>query len=59
MGLMARPVAPIANVVMAVRPVRVLVEKTIKVHRGAAMPRSSSPRSAPPSSGSSSATAPG
>ncbi len=39
MGLMARPVAPIANVVMAARPVRVLVEKTIGVHRGAAMPR--------------------
>ncbi|HYN18531.1 MAG TPA: 4Fe-4S dicluster domain-containing protein, partial [Actinomycetes bacterium] len=39
MGGMARPVAPIANAVMAARPVRVLVEKTIKVHRGAAMPK--------------------
>jgi glycerol-3-phosphate dehydrogenase subunit C len=39
MGRMARPVAPLANRVMAARPVRVLVEKTIGVHRGAAMPR--------------------
>jgi glycerol-3-phosphate dehydrogenase subunit C len=39
MGAMARPVAPIANAVMAARPVRVLVEKAIGVHRGAAMPK--------------------
>jgi glycerol-3-phosphate dehydrogenase subunit C len=39
MGAMARPVAPIANVVMAARPVRVLVEKAMGVHRGAAMPK--------------------
>ena len=39
MGGMARPVAPIANAVMAARPVRLLVEKTIGVHRGAAMPK--------------------
>ena len=39
MGLMARPVAPIANVVMAATPVRVAVEKVLKVHRGAAMPK--------------------
>src|SRR4030095_16470008 len=39
MGLMARPVAPIANVVMAATPVRVAVEKLLKVHRGAAQAR--------------------
>jgi glycerol-3-phosphate dehydrogenase subunit C len=39
MGAMARPVAPIANAVMAARPVRVLVEKAMGVHRGAAMPK--------------------
>jgi glycerol-3-phosphate dehydrogenase subunit C len=39
MARMARPVAPLANRVMAARPVRVLVEKAIGVHRGAAMPR--------------------
>ena len=39
MGMLARPVAPIANLAMAATPVRVLVEKTIGVHRGAAMPR--------------------
>jgi glycerol-3-phosphate dehydrogenase subunit C len=39
MGRLARPVAPIANLMMAATPVRVLVEKTIGVHRRAAMPR--------------------
>ena len=39
MGRMARPVAPLANLAMAARPVRVAVEKTLGVHRGAAMPR--------------------
>ena len=39
MGRLARPVAPLANALMAARPVRVLVEKTIGVHRGAAMPK--------------------
>jgi glycerol-3-phosphate dehydrogenase subunit C len=39
MGRLARPVAPLANVAMAARPVRVAVEKAIGVHRGAAMPR--------------------
>jgi glycerol-3-phosphate dehydrogenase subunit C len=39
MGRMARPVAPLANLLMASRPVRVAVEKTMGVHRGAAMPR--------------------
>jgi glycerol-3-phosphate dehydrogenase subunit C len=39
MGMLARPVAPVANLMMAATPVRVLVEKTIGVHRGAAMPR--------------------
>jgi glycerol-3-phosphate dehydrogenase subunit C len=39
MGMLARPVAPMANLMMAATPVRVLVEKAIGVHRGAAMPR--------------------
>jgi glycerol-3-phosphate dehydrogenase subunit C len=39
MGLVARPVAPLANRVMASRPVRVAVEKAMGVHRDAAMPR--------------------
>ena len=39
MGLMARPVAPSPTSSWPPRPVRVLVEKTIKVHRGAAMPK--------------------
>jgi glycerol-3-phosphate dehydrogenase subunit C len=39
MGTLARPVAPLANLMLAARPVRVLVEKAIGVHRGAAMPR--------------------
>jgi glycerol-3-phosphate dehydrogenase subunit C len=39
MGMLARPVAPLANLMMAATPVRLLVEKTIGVHRGAAMPR--------------------
>ena len=39
MGLMARPVAPVANAVMAAKPVRVLLEKAMGVHRGAAMPK--------------------
>jgi glycerol-3-phosphate dehydrogenase subunit C len=39
MGMLARPVAPIANLMLAATPVRVLVEKAIGVHRGAAMPR--------------------
>ena len=39
MGGLARPVAPLANLMMAARPVRVVVEKAIGVHRGAAMPR--------------------
>jgi glycerol-3-phosphate dehydrogenase subunit C len=39
MGRLARPVAPLANRTMAARPVRVLLEKTIGVHRAAAMPR--------------------
>jgi glycerol-3-phosphate dehydrogenase subunit C len=39
MGMLARPVAPLANTLMAARPVRVAVEKTIGVHRAAAMPR--------------------
>jgi glycerol-3-phosphate dehydrogenase subunit C len=42
MGRMARPVAPVANAVMAARPVRVAVEKLLGVHRGAAMPKFSS-----------------
>jgi glycerol-3-phosphate dehydrogenase subunit C len=39
MGRLARPVAPLANTLMAARPVRVAVEKAVGVHRGAAMPR--------------------
>jgi glycerol-3-phosphate dehydrogenase subunit C len=39
MGRLAGPVAPLANLMMAATPVRVLVEKAIGVHRGAAMPR--------------------
>ncbi|HET6750991.1 MAG TPA: anaerobic glycerol-3-phosphate dehydrogenase subunit C [Actinomycetes bacterium] len=39
LGALARPVAPLANLAMASRPLRVAVEKTIGVHRGAAMPR--------------------
>jgi glycerol-3-phosphate dehydrogenase subunit C len=39
MGRLARPVAPLANTLMAARPVRVAVEKAIGVHRAAAMPR--------------------
>jgi glycerol-3-phosphate dehydrogenase subunit C len=39
MGMLARPVAPLANLLMAARPVRVAVEKTIGVHRAAPMPR--------------------
>ena len=39
MGRLTRPVAPLANALMAARPVRVAVEKTIGVHRAAAMPR--------------------
>ena len=39
MGRLARPVAPLANLLMAARPVRLAVEKAIGVHRAAAMPR--------------------
>jgi glycerol-3-phosphate dehydrogenase subunit C len=39
LGALARPVAPLANLAMATRPLRVAVEKTIGVHRDAAMPR--------------------
>jgi glycerol-3-phosphate dehydrogenase subunit C len=39
MGALARPAAPLANRVMASRPVRVAVEKLLGVHRDAAMPR--------------------
>jgi glycerol-3-phosphate dehydrogenase subunit C len=39
MGQLARPVAPLANLMLAARPVRALMEKAIGVHRGAAMPR--------------------
>jgi glycerol-3-phosphate dehydrogenase subunit C len=42
MGRLARPVAPLANLLMASRPFRVAVEKTIRVHRDAPMPRFSS-----------------
>jgi glycerol-3-phosphate dehydrogenase subunit C len=39
LGAMARPVAPVANAVMASRPIRVVVEKALGVHRDAVMPR--------------------
>ena len=39
LGALSRPVAPIANAVMASRPARVLIERTLRVHRDAPMPR--------------------
>jgi glycerol-3-phosphate dehydrogenase subunit C len=39
LGALARPVAPVANLVMGNRLVRTVVEKTVGVHRDAAMPR--------------------
>ncbi len=39
LGRLARPVAPLANAVMASRPARVLIERTLGVHRDAPMPR--------------------
>ncbi len=38
LGALARPVAPLANLLMANRLVRALVEKVLGVHRDAAMP---------------------
>jgi glycerol-3-phosphate dehydrogenase subunit C len=42
MGNLARPVAPLANVVLANKGIRVLIEKVMGVHRDAAMPKFSS-----------------
>jgi glycerol-3-phosphate dehydrogenase subunit C len=38
LGALARPVAPLANLVMANRPVRILLERVLGLHRDAAMP---------------------
>ncbi len=38
MGTMMTPVAPIANAVLANKPIRTVVEKVFKVHRNAPMP---------------------
>jgi glycerol-3-phosphate dehydrogenase subunit C len=38
LGQMMKPVAPLANAVLANRPSRWLIEKTIGIHRNAAMP---------------------
>ena len=39
MGALARPVAPLANLLLRSRPLRALVERALGVHRDAAMPR--------------------
>jgi glycerol-3-phosphate dehydrogenase subunit C len=40
MGKAMAPVAPIANAALQVKPVRVVLEKTVGIHRDAPMPRS-------------------
>ena len=41
MGAVMSPVAPLANAALALGPVRFLAEKTVGIHRRAAMPKSS------------------
>lgn len=38
-GKLGTPVAPIANALLANRPVRTLIERTLRIHRDAPMPR--------------------
>ncbi len=38
MGTMMTPVAPIANAALGIKPIRVLVEKVVGIHRNAPMP---------------------